>query len=160
MTLLRSNDPALLFPPFRDRLLRALGRAREAGLDAFLFEGWRSPYRQTALYAQGRTAPGQIVTNATAWQSWHQYGLAGDVVFGGPGKWTWAGDYARLGPMLEAEGLVWYGAPGASFKETPHFEMTFGLSLAECEALAKGGGTMAVWERAMAAYEAAQPKQT
>lgn len=35
---------------------------------------------QAALYAQGRTAPGKIVTYAPAGLSYHNYGLAADIV--------------------------------------------------------------------------------
>ena len=35
---------------------------------------------QDALYAQGRTKPGKIVTNAKGSQSYHCYGLAVDIV--------------------------------------------------------------------------------
>lgn len=51
----------------------------EAGLEPIVTEGVRSPERQAQLYAQGRTSPGQIVTNARPWESAHQYGLAIDV---------------------------------------------------------------------------------
>lgn len=42
-------------------------------------EGYRSGARQDQLYAQGRTRPGEIVTNAKAGQSAHNYGLAVDI---------------------------------------------------------------------------------
>lgn len=35
---------------------------------------------QEALYAQGRTKPGKVVTNAKAGMSYHNYGLAVDIV--------------------------------------------------------------------------------
>lgn len=41
--------------------------------------GFRSGAVQDALYAQGRTTPGPIVTNAKGGQSAHNYGLAIDV---------------------------------------------------------------------------------
>lgn len=41
--------------------------------------GLRSSALQDTLYAQGRTAPGSIVTNARGGQSAHNYGLAIDV---------------------------------------------------------------------------------
>jgi peptidoglycan L-alanyl-D-glutamate endopeptidase CwlK len=40
----------------------------------------RSPKEQDLLYAQGRTLPGKIITWAKGWQSYHQYGLAIDLV--------------------------------------------------------------------------------
>lgn len=40
----------------------------------------RSPKQQHQLYEQGRTIAGRVVTNADSWQSYHQYGLAIDLV--------------------------------------------------------------------------------
>lgn len=138
----------LLYPPFRDALVRALLRAKGKGVVAYPFETWRSPGRQGVLYSQGRTELGSIVTNALAWQSWHQYGLACDLAFGGPGAWNWAGDWQTLGEAMMAEGLEWYGAPGAPFKETPHVQRIFGLTLAEARFLATTDGILAVWAAA------------
>src|ERR1043165_556102 len=59
---------------------------------------------QNALYAQGRTKPGQIVTNAKGGQSYHNYGLAIDFALlidkNGDGKpdevsWDRLKDYDR-----------------------------------------------------------------
>ena len=49
------------------------------GLDTGIGEGYRSPERQNTLYAQGRTAPGPIVTGARGGQSYHNYGAAVDL---------------------------------------------------------------------------------
>ena len=83
-------------------------------------EGLRSSERQAELYAQGRTAPGQIVTNVRV--SRHQSGRAFDIDFVGlhpeavPRVW-W--DFAgRLG---EALGLRWGGR--WSFRDYRHFEL-------------------------------------
>ncbi len=60
-----------------------LSRARELGADFRITEGYRSPERQNELYAQGRTKPGPIVTNARGGQSKHQTGRAIDIVWQG-----------------------------------------------------------------------------
>lgn len=44
----------------------------------------RSASYQDELYAQGRTTPGRVVTNARGGQSAHNYGLAIDAA-----PWTW-----------------------------------------------------------------------
>jgi len=59
-------------------LLRA--RLAKRGVQLKVLETDRAPERQTALYAQGRTAPGKIVTHARAYESAHNWGLALDVV--------------------------------------------------------------------------------
>ena len=76
-----------------------------------LLEGYRSPARQDALAASG-----QNVTNARAFQSWHQYGLAGDCAFLRDGKlvisekdpWAMRG-YQLYGQVTESLGLTWGG---------------------------------------------------
>jgi len=40
----------------------------------------RDPGTQHQLFSLGRTVPGRVVTNADSWQSYHQYGLAADLV--------------------------------------------------------------------------------
>jgi peptidoglycan L-alanyl-D-glutamate endopeptidase CwlK len=125
-----------LHPAFRARVERGLSRARAEGLAVHPFETLRSPARQNRLWAQGRTTPGKIVTNARAWESLHQYGLAADFAFDGDPStakidWTWNGKWTLLGEIMMAEGLEWLGAPGSGFTEAPHFQFKAGLSFAE-----------------------------
>jgi peptidoglycan L-alanyl-D-glutamate endopeptidase CwlK len=51
---------------------------QETGKELVVIESYRSYKRQQRLYDQGRSMPGEVVTNAQAWQSYHQYGLAVD----------------------------------------------------------------------------------
>lgn len=153
----RQDSLDLLFAPFRIKIEAGLNAARADGLSVYPFETWRSPERQEGLYAQGRSGKGPVVTNARAWQSWHQYGLACDMAFGGPGKWSWNGPWERLGTILVAEGLTWYGAPGAHFKETPHFQFGAGLTLTDAKAAwDNGGGLAGVWAAALSKMRAAE----
>jgi len=81
------------------------------GYDMALIEGWRSPERQAELATQG-----SAVTNAGAWQSYHQYGLAADCAFYRDGKlvisekdpWAMRG-YRLYGEIAQAAGLIWGG---------------------------------------------------
>jgi peptidoglycan L-alanyl-D-glutamate endopeptidase CwlK len=81
------------------------------GYDMALLEGYRSPERQAILAAKGGS-----VTNAGAYQSYHQYGLAADSAFYRDGKvvisekdpWAMRG-YQLYGEVAEAAGLVWGG---------------------------------------------------
>lgn len=52
------------------------------------YSGYRSFEEQDALYAQGRTTPGDIVTNAKGGESAHNYGCATD--------WTWFDEQGQL----------------------------------------------------------------
>lgn len=153
----RQSSLGTLAPSFRDRLERGLATARRDGLQVHVFESTRTPERQAWLYGQGRSRPGLIVTNAPAGLSWHEYAVAVDLVFDGDAKpgvqWDWdgdfvggkRGDYQRLGAILRAAGLEWLGAPGSSFPEMAHFQMTGGLTIREARDLRGLHGLAAVW---------------
>lgn len=103
-----------------------LASCKAAGFDILVTCTLRSAAEQTALYAQGRTTPGHIVTNARAGQSPHQYGLALDIVPMVNGKPDWRGGdpvWAAVGDLGQQAGLRWLGALGSSFPEKPHFEL-------------------------------------
>jgi len=104
---------------------------------------------QDALYAQGRTSAGPKVTNAKGGQSWHNYGLAIDIVllqdkdgngthetaswdnkidFDGDG----VADWLEVVYVFKLYGWEW-GGDWRSFRDTPHFQKTFGLTIAEAK---------------------------
>jgi len=98
--------------------------------------GLRTFEEQQALYDQGRTKPGQKVTNAKPGQSYHNYGLAIDVALLIDGKelsWDtgkdWDGDkqsdWMEVVAAFKKAGFAW-GGDWRTFKDMPHFEMTFG----------------------------------
>jgi peptidoglycan L-alanyl-D-glutamate endopeptidase CwlK len=114
-----------LRPEVRPQVDTFLAACAAAGVDVLVTCTLRSDAEQTLLYAQGRTAPGHIVTNAKAGQSAHQYGLAIDVVPMVNGKPDWNGKdpvWAQIGELGQAAGLTWLGAPGSTFPEEPHLE--------------------------------------
>lgn len=104
---------------------------------------------QNALYAQGRTklydSKGRRlgkVTNAKAGQSYHNYGLALDIVLlkdtNGDGTFDTASwedtidfdkdgkaDWIEVAQIFKNNGWKW-GGDFKSFKDRPHFEKTFG----------------------------------
>ncbi|GAB3435575.1 M15 family metallopeptidase [Massilia solisilvae] len=107
-----SRNWGLLHPEFSQRLLLAFRIMREQhGYEMALLEGYRSPSRQDMLAKMGSQ-----VTNARAWQSWHQYGLAADCAFWRDGKlvisekdpWAMRG-YRLYGQVAESLGLTWGG---------------------------------------------------
>jgi peptidoglycan L-alanyl-D-glutamate endopeptidase CwlK len=102
----------LLDPAFAQRLLLVFRIMKERhGYDMAILEGYRSPERQNALAAAGPN-----VTNARAFQSYHQFGLAADCAFLRDGKlviserdpWVMRG-YQFYGAAAEAAGLTWGG---------------------------------------------------
>ncbi|XLZ71950.1 M15 family metallopeptidase [Massilia sp. SR12] len=107
-----SRDWALLEKAYAQKLLQAFRIMKEQhGYDMALLEGYRSPERQNKLAAQGSN-----VTNAAAFQSWHQYGLAADCAFLRDGKlviserdpWAMRG-YQLFGEVAESLGMTWGG---------------------------------------------------
>ncbi len=76
---------------------------------AFLCDCGRSFERQATLYAQGRSSPGPIVTNARPGTSMHNYGLAFDVAILRNGVLRWDGIPEKLGELGERLGLEWGG---------------------------------------------------
>src|SRR4051812_24079587 len=78
-----SRDPSLLAPKFRQAVEAAIADCNSQGMEAMVYEGYRSQELQKLYYARGRTIipPTRTVTNApTNLYSWHGYGLAVDVV--------------------------------------------------------------------------------
>ncbi|ASV84685.1 D-alanyl-D-alanine carboxypeptidase family protein [Ochrobactrum quorumnocens] len=120
-----SRYTSSLHPNIRDVASAFLAEAYAAGLDPRVQEGYRSIDRQNQLYAQGRTAPGAIVTKARGGQSNHNYGVAFDVVPGALlGTKNWSPEDARwsqLGQLGAKHGLEWGG--NWKFVDKPHFQM-------------------------------------
>lgn len=107
-----SRNWGLLHPEFEQRLLLAFKIMKEKyGYDMALLEGYRSPARQDMLANMGSQ-----VSNARAFQSYHQYGLAADCAFWRDGKliiseknpWAMRG-YRLYGEVAETLGLTWGG---------------------------------------------------
>ena len=79
-----------LLPPVRARARAFLDACAAAGIDVLITSTLRDVEAQNALYAQGRTAPGKIVTNARGGDSWHNWGCAIDFVPMLNGKCQWS----------------------------------------------------------------------
>jgi peptidoglycan L-alanyl-D-glutamate endopeptidase CwlK len=112
-----------LKPEVRLLARRLIEEAVAQGIHAKIISGHRSYAEQDALYAQGRTKPGKVVTKAVGGQSWHNFGLAFDVGIFSPDGTEYFGehkDYARVGALGESLGLDWGGR--WKFEDPPHFQ--------------------------------------
>ncbi len=94
-----------------------LTQCTAAGLDVIITSTYRDAESQAALYAQGRTAKGNIVTNAPAGRSYHNWRCAFDVVPLRAGKPVWGTQadedlklWQRIGKIGETCGLEWGGS--------------------------------------------------
>ena len=110
----------------------------------------RTPEEQDALYNKRPK-----VTNAKAWQSIHNYGLAFDIVilYDNDGNGTfeeasWSmvkdfdkdskADFMEVTNYFKSKGWSW-GGDWKSFKDYPHFEKNFGLGWRDMKALIDAG---------------------
>lgn len=91
-------------------------------------EGYRSPAAQDALYEQGRTKPGNVVTYKRGGESKHNTmpARALDVAFLlSNGQVSWSAElltkFAQL--MKAADARVGWGGDWLKFKDRPHFEV-------------------------------------
>lgn len=101
---------------FRDRLERVIERMEsEFGYKVEIAETYRTQERQDALYARGRTEPGQVVTWTRA--SNHTLGRAADLVIDGSYGDTAA--YERLMRIAREEGLRTLGPRDPGHVELP-----------------------------------------
>ncbi|MBY0123314.1 M15 family metallopeptidase [Bacillus sp. S/N-304-OC-R1] len=118
----------------RARLL--IEKAHAEGIFIIVTQGLRTYAEQNTLYEQGRTKPGKIVTNARGGYSFHNFGLAFDFcvcdIVGGKLVPNWFVDqrWKRAGEIGKSLGLEW-GGDWTSFRDYPHFQQTFGLTLAQ-----------------------------
>jgi peptidoglycan LD-endopeptidase CwlK len=116
-------------------------------------QGLRTWEEQDALYAKGRSvAPlgkKYFVTMAKGGQSYHNFGLAFDiVVLDSVGKADWDPSHAgwkEAAVVGKSLGLEW-GGDWKTFKDLPHFQYIGGLPLKTCCELYPSG-LPAVWQR-------------
>ena len=122
-----------LIPPAKERVERFLSLCKDEGIDLLVTSTYRDHESQQALYEQGRTTAGKVVTNAKAGDSWHNWRCAVDVVPMVNGKPNWDGLHPvwdQIGKLGEQAGLEWAGR-WRTFKELAHFQYTGGLTLTD-----------------------------
>jgi len=131
-----SRSLADLNPVTRALAEKFLVASDAAGLDILIYCTYRSPEEQNELYAQGRTKPGRIVTNARGGESFHNHHCAFDFVPLVAGKPAWNDTtlYTKAGVIAESVGLEWSGRWKGKLRETAHCQYTGGLTLAELRA--------------------------
>ena len=123
-----------LHPAIRGRAKRFLKAIEREGITYKVYSTLRTFQEQAQLYAQGRTAPGNIVTNARPGQSYHNYGLAIDIL---PTNWA---DIDRVAKIGKSYGFEW-GGDWPAFKDYPHYQMPMGHSWSELLANYENGRT-------------------
>lgn len=123
-----------IFKPF---IVEAKQIAAAMGYEYKAISGNRTPAEQQVIYNQGRTTPGPIVTNSKPYQSNHQYGIALDFGVFKDGVYQDEKNprQAEKVHLAVAKIAGKYGIDAGAFwkkfVDTPHFEVSTGLTLAE-----------------------------
>jgi hypothetical protein len=145
--------------------------AAHVGLQIRITELIRTLAYQDQLFMRGRAKDHNgvvfvvdrslVVTNAPAGSSIHHFGLAFDIAFAGKDPYLeiirkanqphWDEIWRKVGALGQAHGLVWgydwngNGKVDGNDFDRPHFQITYGLTLAQIQSLYKFGGMAAVW---------------
>ena len=98
--------------PSMKKKVKALLVAAEAATKVkwVLTDGRRTMAEQAAIYAQGRTAPGKVVSKAPPGSSAHNYGLAADLA------------------PLKKDGSIWWEAPRKIWQQMADEAVKIGLT--------------------------------
>ena len=126
-------------------------RCRAEGLSVLVTETYRTKAEQDAIYAQGRTEPGGIISNAPYPKSPHCWGVAFDFCRNVRGREYDDSDgfFAKCGAVGKALGLTW-GGDWKKFVDKPHLELAKYMPDSSSKWLIATYGTpekfMATWE--------------
>lgn len=161
MDAISERNLARVNPQLANRIRLMAAELKEQGITIRVTSGLRTFAEQDALYAQGRTKPGPIVTNARGGQSLHNYGLAVDVVPIVNGQPNWnvpESVWQKIGAAGKRQGMEW-GGDWTSFKDRPHFQMTAGKSISTllAEYRRNNGNLQPIWDGVNRSYPTVGP---
>lgn len=134
--MINSRDLKDLHPKVAAMCSAFVNACKSQGIDVLITSTLRDNESQNALYAQGRTVKGSIVTNAKAGQSFHNYGLAFDFcpIVNGKCQWNDLDLFKRCGVIAESVGLEWAGRWAGKFRESAHCQYAGGLTIQDLQA--------------------------
>ena len=145
ISLQRAN---LLHPAIRQEVIDSIGIIENTSFPSTIkiriVQSLRTLEEQNELFAQGRTKPGLIVTNAKGGSSYHNYGLAFDFAImydkdnnGSYEALSWnvdfdfdkdgSKDWQEVVKPFKALGYTW-GGDFRSITDNPHIEKAFELN--------------------------------
>ncbi len=111
-----------MLPNVRPYAYALADKAAAKGIEIEIISGTRTFPEQDALYAQGRTKPGKVVTNARAGYSNHNFGIAFDIGIFQDKKYIPESPLYKVVGALGLElGLEW-GGNWTSIQDEPHFQ--------------------------------------
>jgi peptidoglycan L-alanyl-D-glutamate endopeptidase CwlK len=143
VTVPNTSMPDGLHPVIADRMNQLVQRAADIGIVVVITDDFRSAEEQDRLYEKGRTSGGNIVTYAKGGESFHNFGLAvdfalktsaGDVIWdmNYDGNGNSRADWSEVVAIAKEFGFEW-GGDWSQFKDYPHLQMDFGLSIADLQ---------------------------
>lgn len=118
-------------------------QAADKGITIMITDAFRSIPEQDKLYEKGRSKNGTIVTHAKGGESYHNFGLAIDfALLTRDGRAIWdtsfdgngngKSDWMEVVGLAKSLGFEW-GGDWRNFKDYPHLEMRFGLTINELQ---------------------------
>jgi peptidoglycan L-alanyl-D-glutamate endopeptidase CwlK len=114
---------ATLLPEVQPYGRALVSKAAAAGITIRVIAGLRTYEEQNDLYEQGRSKPGNIVTNARGGYSNHNFGFAFDIgVFEGTRYLDQSPKYKAVGALGTDLGLEW-GGNWKTIQDEPHFQL-------------------------------------
>lgn len=133
--VINSRDLGELVPEAAALCRAFVAKCKAAGIDVLIISTFRDAASQAALFAQGRTEPGAVVTKAEPGFSFHQFRVAFDFVpiVNGKAQWNDLRSFKLCGEIAKEIGLTWAG-DWTTFKEYGHCQLP-GLTIAglRCE---------------------------
>lgn len=135
--------PTKLHPQVNEAKNILIEETRAKGIEIMITDGHWTEEEQDNLYQQARSESGNIVTIAKGGQSYHNYGLAIDFALKlDNGNVVWdldrddnnngEADWMEVVAIAKDLGFEW-GGDWTSFKDYPHLQMDFGLSIRELQ---------------------------
>lgn len=117
-----SRDITQLHPTLQTKIAQLKTLCEQNDLELGIGECFRTVEEQEALYAQGRTTPGNIVSNArgTSYSSQHQWGIAFDFFKNVKGQeYSDNTFFTKVANLAKSIGLAW-GGDWSGFIDKPH----------------------------------------
>lgn len=133
--MINSRNIDDLLPRTKQKAIMFQRQCAEEKIDIIFTSTYRDNASQDALYAQGRTRPGKIVTEVRGGDSYHNHRVAFDFVPIVNGKAVWDDKilWERCGAIGKECGLEW-GGSWKGFKDRPHMQDTNGFTIADYKA--------------------------
>ena len=143
------SDLSFLAPRFAAAVKLAVAECAALGLEAVVYETYRTDALAKVYYAKGRTTPGKIVTRAQDnVHSHHGFGVGVDVIHARL-RWDAPPDWWRkMAAVFKRHSCKW-GGDWRSFQDLPHFywdQFPDSPSDADRRLLAESG-LIAIWEK-------------